>query len=324
MQRPICSIIIVTYNTLEILKECLEGLSGLSNDKYEIFVVDNGSTDGTSYYIRIKFPWVKLIGLKRNVGYAGGCNVGAKYAKGMYLLFMNSDVLITPQSIEEMINFIKNKSRIGIVCPKVLQYHSGGSTLDNAGGEITYPFGFAPRRGCGQEDSPNFNKVRIIAYAPGSVFLVRKDLFHKVGGFDEAYFCYHEEVDLCWRIRLAGYLTVFYPCSVAYHRGSYTAKKFSINNMYLMRRNRLITNLKNYDIFNLTIWLVLEFAKAGLLGTVGSLLSSGRRYNLSYFRGLLWVFKNLKRILHQRRIVQHLRRVSDKQALIYHSRRILP
>jgi GT2 family glycosyltransferase len=317
----ICSIIILTFNAKEILHECLEPLAILDKHCYEVILVDNGSTDGTSGYIKLRYPWVKVVTLRRNLGYAEGNNIGARYAKGKYLLFMNNDVSITHESIESLITFMEHNPRIGVVSPKIF---SDKEVLDAAGGEVTYPLGFAPRRGRGRKDSNKFINPELVAYAPGSLFLIRKDLFYSLGGFDPTYFCYHEEVDLCWRARLIGYIIAFYPHATAFHRVSYTTSKFSVDQAYFMRRNRLVTNLKNYGASNLLVWLTIELLFASSLAVSGIVSATLRAYNAKYFRAVIDVLKNIRKIIEQRRVVQSTRLVSDRQALQYHTRKLIP
>jgi len=210
------SIIIVNYNGMGFSKDCLESLMASGACEEELIIVDNASTDGSNEYIRKEFFHVRIIELDKNYGFAMANNIGAKNAKGEYLIFLNNDAVVTPNWLNPLVDTMEKDSDIGIVGSKILLLEALGK-INSAGANITF-------NGCGYDigfldhDSEKYNVGGYRGCVCAAVMMVRREEFLNFGGFDEEYFMYLEEdVDLCWRYWLYGKKVVCVHASIIYH-----------------------------------------------------------------------------------------------------------
>ena len=216
------SIVIVSWNTCDLLKKCLESIINFTKDiPYEIIIVDNASQDGSCEMVQSKFPSVILIRNEENVGFSRANNQGIKKAKGEYIALLNSDTYITDNSFFNMIDFMKKDSNIGICGPKILnpdlspqptrtdQYKPIDAFLKILG---LYNYKRESAR-------MNYNKIQDVEVIGGCCMIFRKSVFDAIGLFDESYFLYNEENDICLRARKTNWKVVFFPTSIVYHVG---------------------------------------------------------------------------------------------------------
>jgi len=231
MKRKIdISIVILNYNTRQLLSNCLSSIKNAKKDglNVETIVVDNASLDDSVNYVKKYFSWVHLVESSQNLGFSAGNNLGAKKAKGEYLLFLNSDTLIVGESLIKMKEFLDNNPEIGAVTPKTLLFNGKIDPDCHRGfptpwASITYFLGlekFFPRsRLFGQYHKfyLDLDCVHEIDSGAGAFVFVRKSAFEQIGGWDENYFFYGEDLDLFFRLKQAGWKIMFYPTVMAYH-----------------------------------------------------------------------------------------------------------
>jgi len=228
------SIIILSYNTKELLKKCLYSLQKTKRRHYqvEIIVVDNASDDGSPEMVEKEFPEIKLIKSKKNLGYAGGNNLGLKKAQGEYFLFLNSDTEIDEEALVKMMKFMKENPKTGASSPKTKLF-SGGLDPDCHRGfptpwaSITYFLGleklFPKSKLFGQYHKLylNLDRAHEIDAGFGTFMFVRKKALDQVGEWDDQYFFYGEDLDLFYRIKEADWKIMFYPEPLAtHHKGA--------------------------------------------------------------------------------------------------------
>jgi GT2 family glycosyltransferase len=228
------SIIILSYNTKELLKRCLQSLQKAKKNDYqiEVIVVDNASSDKSPEMVEKEFSQVKLIRSKKNLGYAGGNNLGLKKAQGEFILFLNSDTEIDEKALIKMMKFMKENPRAGASTPKTMLF-SGGMDPDCHRGfptpwaSITYFLGleklFPKSKLFGQYHQfyLNLNKSHEIDAGFGTFMFVRKKVLEAVGEWDDQYFFYGEDLDLFYRIKEAGWKIMFYSEPLAtHHKGA--------------------------------------------------------------------------------------------------------
>lgn len=231
MNRPLLSVVILSFNTRELLKRCLSAVLdsvGLGMNDLEVVVVDNHSLDGSSKMVRQEFARVRLISNKANLGFSAGNNAGVALTRGEFVLLLNSDVVVNPETLGAMLDFVQTDPRIGAAtCRLVLPNgeldpacHRGFPTPWNSfsylvGLERLLPktrlFGGYHR---GWEDLTRPHEVDAIA---GSFFLIPKRVILRVGGLDERFFMYGEDLDWCYRIKNRGFRVVFYPLTTSLH-----------------------------------------------------------------------------------------------------------
>ncbi|MBI1880519.1 MAG: glycosyltransferase family 2 protein [Chloroflexi bacterium] len=249
-QLPFVSIIVLNYNTCEHLETCLRSLQKLiyPADKLQLILVDNASTDQSVAYVQAHFASVKLIVNDQNYGFSQGNNIGAEVATGDYIAFLNPDMRAEPRWLIELVKLLLDDEEVAAAGSKILSWD--GQTIDFAGGAANfYGYGYQVGR---EQEATTFNQVRPILFACGGAMLIHRQLFIEVGGFDEDYFAYYEDLDLGWRLWVLGYKVLFAPTSVTYHihHGSW-GKIANEKRRVLYERNAFFTILKNYEEVNL-------------------------------------------------------------------------
>ena len=234
MKKIDLSIIILSYNTRPLLRNCLQAISKAKKNDYQIetIVVDNDSSDGSQKMVVDEFLWVTLIKSRKNLGFAGGNNLGLKSTRGRYLLFLNSDTEIMPEALIKMVEFMDKNPKVGASTPKTLLF-SGGMDQDCHRGfptpwaSMTYFFGleklFPKSKLFGQYHQfyLDLNKPHEIDAGFGTFMFVRQKALEQVGRWDESYFFYGEDLDLFYRLKKAGWKIMFYPeILVTHHKGA--------------------------------------------------------------------------------------------------------
>ena len=224
------SIIIPVFNQLKFTKQCFDALYKVTpNELFELIVVNNGSNDGTREFLddfAKKHFNVEVIHNQENLGFAKACNQGARIAEGKYLVFLNNDTIPLYGWLEEMLKVIENEKRVGVVGSKLL---FPNDTIQHAGvGIADYPLPISPFHIYYKKptDYPKANIKRDYQAVTAACMLIPKELFDKLGGFDEGFLNGYEDVDLCFRVREAGYRVVYTPKSVLYHFESVSEGRF--------------------------------------------------------------------------------------------------
>jgi len=244
----IVSLITINLNGKYLLKQLLHSIDRLDypKDKLEIIVVDNGSNDGSADYLESNHPGVKVIRNKLNMGFAYPCNQAARQASGEYLAFVNNDVVLDPGWLKELIATINPETGTICVASKIL--NSDGTKIDFVGGGINYlGFGYQKHFNKNVKHYDEHEKKELL-FACGGAMLIDKDIFLDVGGFDEDYFAFFEDVDLGLRLWLMGYRVTLAPSAIAYHRHHHTTNKLSKSKIQMIQeRNSLFTIYKNFS-----------------------------------------------------------------------------
>lgn len=235
------SVIIPTYNSWVTLKECINSILKQTLKPYEIIVVDNNSSDGTSKRVNQKFPSVKLITLSINTGVTGGRNAGIKKAaeSSDYLFFFDHDMAAEPNMLKELLLVAETGSAIGIVTPKIY-YWGNKKRIWSAGTGINLWTGQILFRG--GKDVGQYERIEEVQVAPAAL-LVKREVIKEIKGFDNCYFATYEDTDFCFRAKRAGYNTYYAPLASAYHKISWDPKDDAdriLSRAYWVGRNRII------------------------------------------------------------------------------------
>ena len=250
--RPVVSVVIVNFRGADDTLACLEACGQLAwpHDQLELVVVDNASGDDSVERIGAAFPDIKLIASKKNLGFAGGCNRGAEAAVGEYVAFLNNDARPHADWLRSAVTTMEADSSISCVASKVLDWD--GNNVDFIDAGLAY-YGHGFKLHVGEPDDRSYDVEKDVLFASGAAMVMRADVFRAVGGFDERYFMFFEDVDLGWRLWLLGHQVRFVPGSLVYHRHHASMARFgSWREHYLLERNALFTIYKNYDDENLT------------------------------------------------------------------------
>ena len=302
---PRVSVIILTWNGRKFLQDCLDSLAVQSCRDFETILVDNGSTDGSTPYVREHYPWVRLVTLPENTGFSEGNNRGLAECRGDYIVTLNNDTKVDPGFLAELLRSADADPTIGMVAAKMLNFYEKGR-IDSVGVRIA-PNGMGQNIGVGERDCGQYDVASDVFGPCAGAALYRRSMLEDVGFFDPAFFAYYEDLDLAWRGRLAGWRAVTAPEAVVYHVHSATSGKMSPFTVYQVQRNKWYVLLKNWPVSLLLKHspLLVVFDLAALL------LAVLRGRGLAAFKARLDVLKALPRILRERNSVQRLRKISD-------------
>ncbi|WIX79692.1 glycosyltransferase [Amycolatopsis carbonis] len=249
--QPLVSVIVVNYRGAEDTITCLRALSAdLDYEHGELICVENASGGDDAERIRSAVPAVKLIESPVNSGFAGGCNLGAKHAEGTVLAFLNNDARPAPAWVSAAVAELQAQPTVAAVASKVVDWDGTGTDFVDAG--LTW-FGMGYKRHAGSPlaDVPEAERdvAKDVLFGTGSAMFVRASVFAELGGFDERFFMFYEDVDLGWRLNLRGWRVRYVPESLAYHRHHGTMSAVDApetgRETFLLERNALAALYKN-------------------------------------------------------------------------------
>jgi GT2 family glycosyltransferase len=305
-ENPLVSVIIVNWNGKQHIMECLDSVFRQSYRNFEVVLVDNDSTDGSQKIAKDKFHKIKLVQNDANVGFTKANNIGLRESSGEYVIFLNYDTAVEKDWMKELLSAIEKDSNIGACQSKVLIY---GTDLINADGIDVNFLGVswcADYRKKFVEEADD----REIPCGTAASLMVRKDVLDMIGGFDDDYFMYHDDVDLSWRIRLAGYRIMLSRKSKVYHK--YEFKRQTKSKFFNLERNRQTTLLKNYGLKSL-ILAFPAFVITELCIYAYSVLSGSF---IDKLKSNLYILGNLGMILKKRSVIQKFRKISDREIIM--------
>jgi len=307
LTSPDVSIVIVNWNGRQFLDACLDAVAAQQGVNAETILVDNGSTDGSAAYVSERYPWVRVLALTENRGFAGGNNAGVREARGRFVALLNNDTVADPGWLKTLLSAADDS----VLTTSRVVYMHDRRVIDSAGdGMLRWGGAFKRHHGDTVDAAMESRDVFGVC---GAACLVAKRVFEELGGFDEHLFISHEDVDLSYRARLRGYRCRYVADAVVAHHGSSTLGRVSAFAVYHGQRNLEWVYLKNTPISLLLRTLpghlvyvaaaAAHFARAGLLGT--------------FVRAKLAALAGIPRVLRQRAAVQRARRV-DATAIAIH------
>jgi GT2 family glycosyltransferase len=316
------AVLIPNYNGAHIIGECLSALEAAKNRdvQMQILVVDNASSDGSVQYLRRNWPQIHLIELKRNLGYAGGNNVGWEMIKNSwpqisYLYLLNSDAIVEKNFLDPMVEAMENNPSYGTLQSKLLLYDDREKV--NSLGNIIHFLGFGYSSYCGLKESKLIVRRKKINYASGAATLLRCEAIKQVGLFEDFMFMYLEDLDLGWRMSLAGWDNVLIPESVVYHKYDFDK---GMKQYYYFERNRQYILLKNYKLLTLVCllpaWITMEIGQL-IFASINKRLGAKIKSYLFFCRP-----KHISHLLRQRKKIKAIRQVNDGTLLASFSAQI--
>jgi GT2 family glycosyltransferase len=295
---PKTAVVIPSWNSLALLPRCLDSLEQQQLE-LEILVVDNGSDDGTLDYLQRE--GVPLMSLPQNVGFARAVNLGAAQVQAPFILALNADTVLEPGAVQALVEALEAEQALGGVQPRILQLTEEGmdsatARLYSAGQALTRD-GRAIELGAGEAQSPRYLAAGEIFGVCGAACLLRRELFDQLGGYDERYFSFYEDVDLNLRGQIAGWRFSYVPEAVVWHVGNAAwmaqAPRPTAWNARLVARNRLATQLK---FLPASAWPRVAVVELGALARA----ASERRF-FATLRGKLEALGWLPAMLRERR-----------------------
>ena len=308
MSLPQVAVVILNYNGLNHLASFLPSVLASTYPNTRIIVADNASTDGSVAFLREHFPKIELLQHPTNEGFAGGYNWALKLVRSDYYVLLNSDVSVEPGWIEPIIELMEQDPLIAACQPKLRAFHApdffeyagaAGGWIDSLG----YPFSRGRIFDVCETDAGQYDTTTPVFWASGAAMFVRANIYHELGGLDAYFFAHQEEIDLCWRMQLAGYRIMACPRSVVFHVGGGTLPRGG-RKVYLNFRNNLIMLCKNLPwqekLWKLPFRIGLDIISAvkGLLGGDTAFFTAIMR---AHFALLKWLVKRDYHRMHPRK-----------------------
>lgn len=281
----IATIVIPNLNGKKYLADCFDSLRAQSRQDFSVILIDNGSVDGSAEFVKEEYPEVTVKCFAKNQGFCGAVNEGVRMTETKYVILLNNDTICDPAFVEKLVSAMEQESGCFAGSSRMVQMQDP-SRMDNCGDfYCALGWAFTPARG---KPAMLYERPREVFSACAGAAIYERRIFDEIGDFDEAHFAYLEDVDVCWRARIAGYRSIYVPNAVVRHVGSATSG--SIYNEFKVRhssRNSIYLIYKNMPflqiVLNLPFLIVgflvkfLFFVKKGLGGTYAKGLITGVR-----------------------------------------------
>lgn len=283
---PELSVITVNYNGIRDTRELIESLQAhLPAGDYELIVVDNGSRQNEASILQQEYPHIKTIRSEKNLGFAGGNNLGLQEARGEYLLLINNDTYVTDNSLFALCRALKNNPTIGAVGPKI-RFSDPPQLIQFAGFTPFSKYTLRNRGiGTGEPDQGQYDTPAPTPFLHGAAMMLKREVIDQVGKMPEIYFLYYEEMDWCSRISRAGYRLWYEPSCTVYHKESRTTGRFSPLKTYYLTRNRLLYTWRNRQGISRYIALLYQFCLANPKNILINLLQGNLPQIKAVFKG---------------------------------------
>jgi GT2 family glycosyltransferase len=295
---PSVAIVILNFNGKKHLENFLPSVLASTYTNKKIVLADNASTDDSVAFVRNRFPLVEIIINQQNQGFAGGYNWALSNVVADYFVLLNSDVSVTPGWIEPIIHLMESDPKIGACQPKLLSYYNphlfeyagaSGGWIDSLG----YPFSRGRVFDVCEPDQSQYNEAQRIFWASGAAMFVKASVYQEMDGLDASFFAHQEEIELCWRMQLAGYSIMVCPSSVVYHVGAGTLPRGG-RKVFLNFRNNLIMLCMHLPLSE-KIWkLPLRFALDAISAWKGLLTGDAFFFTAimkAHFALYIWILK---------------------------------
>ncbi len=308
--NPNVAIVILNWNGKMFLEQFLPALTAHSGSAVQLVVADNGSTDDSLSYLETSWPGIRIIRLSRNYGFARGYNAALKQVQADYYVLLNSDVEVTAGWLQPLIDLMESDEQIGACQPKLLDWKqrnlfeyagAAGGWMDRYG----YPFAKGRVFDALEEDKGQYDRPEPVFWASGACLCIRSALFHQLHGFDAYFFAHQEEIDLCWRLQLAGFQIFSCPQSVVYHVGGGTLPYSNPQKTYLNFRNNRIMLSKNLP-FRTKLWIMPARCFLDAISAWKGLFSGNWGYFLAVLKAHVafigwWLFHRRKSVFPKKR-----------------------
>ncbi len=261
------AVVILNYNGTEHLRTFLPSVLQHQSKQSSIYVADNGSTDDSLIVLEKEFPQVNLIRMPQNLGFAAGYNAALLDLQEDYFVLLNSDVEVTANWLNPIIEQMEMEPSVGVAQPKIKAYArkdhfeyagASGGWIDTLG----YPFSRGRIFDTVEKDEGQYPTATEVFWASGCALVIRRKLYQQLGGLDGDFFAHMEEIDLCWRVKRAGYRVMVFPQNVVFHLGGGTLDYQNPRKTFLNFRNSLYTLWKNEKggtmLFKILLRLILD------------------------------------------------------------------
>ncbi len=316
---PRVCVMVLNYNGQKFLKGCFDSLLACTYDNLELMMVDNKSTENDVEYVSHNYPQVKIVQTGANAGYSRAYNIAFKHSDAKYFIMLNNDVRVDPHWIEPLVEAAEGDDSIAALQPKILSMiDEGYFEYAGASGGFMDKYGYTFLRGrvffTVEKDEGQYDDICDLFWTSGAAMFVRASALNLSGNLDEDFVHHMEEVDLCWRLNLAGFKLKVIPRSFIYHYEGATIKPQSFKKLYWNYRNNIFMMMKNYAAGGLWKYLTVRYILDAV--NIFSLLFQ-LKFSQTYaiIKAHFWILSHLGLILQKRKIVQSRRRVSDNEIM---------
>jgi GT2 family glycosyltransferase len=303
------AIVILNWNGEAFLKDFLKTLLERTPWWAEIVVADNASTDNSVAFVRENFPQVRIILNEENYGFSKGYNIALRQIESEYYCLLNSDVEVSQNWLEPIINFLDEHTEVAVCQPKLLSFSekelfeyagASGGFIDKYG----YPFCRGRIFNSMEKDTGQYDSIVDIFWATGACMFVRADIYHELGGLDDDFFAHMEEIDFCWRVKNTGFKVACCPNSVVYHVGGGTLPKKSSRKTFLNFRNNIILLYKNLPKRRLP-WVFLVRFILDNVAAIRFLFDSGVGDFAAVYKAHFSFYASLRKNFRKRSWIKH-------------------
>lgn len=297
--NPFVSLVVLHYKHPELTIKLLESLHDTTYKNYEIILVDNSEKKECEKYRMKKYiprhANFSYLPQSKNLGYAGGMNRGIQKSNGDYVVLMNNDIILLGNWLEELVKVIEGNGSIGVISGMAI-YDDG--TIQKMGEVETNPFILRYKSlKKGEKDHGQYSEIVNVDVVSGSCWMVRKEVFDKIGLLDERFFIEWDEVDFCYRARKAGYVTVVNPKSKIYHVGSASINLKSYLFNFHYRKNRIAFILKNLSIPRKLVDIPLTIFGFILIGIIDLLKGNYHNSTKASIDAIMWNISHFKELI---------------------------
>ena len=298
------AVVILNWNGLHFLEKLLPEVVEHTLPDAEVYVADNGSSDGSVEWLRQNLPGVHVIDLQKNYGFAGGYNRALQQIEADYYVLLNSDVQVSQNWIKPVAKALEKDPEIAACQPKIRSFQDRKMfEYAGAAGGFMDKNGFIFCRGrmfnTFEPDNGQYDDEIEIFWASGCCLFVKAEFFHEVGGLDEDFFAHMEEIDLCWRLKNRGYKVKYIPGSTVFHIGGGTLSKINPRKTYLNFRNNLYILVKNYYGGNLSVKLFFRLILDGI-ASLKFLAEGSLAHSVAVMRAHGSFYRNIQKMRERR------------------------
>lgn len=306
---PLVSVMVLNYNGQKFLKDCFDSLLACAYPNFEILMIDNNSTENDVDYVAQNYPQVKIIQTHSNSGYSRAYNIAFEKSEAKYFIMLNNDVKVEPDWIEPLVAAAEKDEKIGALQPKILSMRNKGCfEYAGASGGFMDKYGYPFLRGrlffTIEEDKGQYDDETEVFWTSGAAMFVRAEALKKSGVLDEDFVHHMEEIDLCWRLHLAGYNLKVIPKSMIFHYDGATIKPFSFMKLYWNHRNGIFMLIKNLSPESLLKSLFLRLILDKINIFYSALFKLDFKHSWAIIKAHWWILTHLNHILKKRKTVQ--------------------
>ena len=314
------AVVILNWNGKKLLETFIPSLIKFSKNA-DLYVADNASTDDSIAYIKENHPEIQIVVNKENGGYAKGYNDALKKIDAPIYALVNSDIEVTENWLQPILEEFQNNPNTGIIQPKILDYKkknkfeyagAAGGYLDILG----YPYCRGRIFNSLEKDKGQYNDTTTINWASGACFFIKSDIFHALNGFDEDYFAHQEEIDLCWRASNLGYDIKYVGMATVYHIGGATLNEANSYKTFLNFRNSLYSLVKNLPSNKVFLFILIRMILDGVAG-IRFTLQGRPIHSLAILKSHLSFYGNLSKMLSKRTIKHNNKKYYNTTSIVW-------